>query len=228
MKRDESLLNHLLFDFKLQLKKLLNIHYRFLRKSKIKKYYKSNDQIKIHFGGGKDKLKGFLNTDIIGKIPINIGKKLPFPSDSVDLIYSCHVIEHLYYKQFQTFLKESFRILKNGGKHIIMTPSLTRLIDALYYNKELKPILLKGHEKLAGVELDPALFLNRMMNTYYGHKFLHDFESINRIAKIVGYSEIKIIPIPNIPNEIIRKYATIRENRGERWKIETETYLLTK
>ena len=228
MKRDESILNHLLFDFKLHVKKLFNIHNRITRKSKINKYYKTNDQIKIHFGGGKDKLKEFLNTDIIGKIPINIGKKLPFPSDSVDLIYSCHVIEHLYYKQFRSFLKESFRILKNGGKHIIMTPSLTRLIDALYYNKELKPILLKGHEKLAGVELDPALFLNRMMNTYYGHRFLHDFESINRVAKKVGYSNIKIISIPEIADETIRNYARMRENRGERWKIETETYLLTK
>ncbi len=228
MKRDEGLLNHIFFSFKLQVKKSLNIYNRFTRKSKIKKYYRTHDQIKIHFGGGKDKLNDFLNTDIIGKIPINIAKKLPFHSNSVDLIYSCHVIEHLYYKQFRIFLKESFRVLKNGGKLIIMTPSLTRLIDALYYNKELKPILLKGHEKLAGVELDPALFLNRMMNTYYGHRFLHDFESISRIAKEVGYSNIQIISIPEIADETIRKYAQMRENRGERWKIETETYLLTK
>ena len=114
------------------------------------------------------------------------------------MIYSCHVIEHIYYKHFKVFLKESFRVLKKGGKHIIMTPSLTCLIKALYYDEDLKSILLKGHEKLAGVELDPALFLNRMMNTYYGHKFLHDYESINRVAKTVGYSEIKIITLVNI------------------------------
>jgi len=228
MKRDEGLLNHLIFDLKLRIKKVLNIHNRLSRKSKIKKYYTTHDEIKIHFGGGKDKLEGFLNTDIIGKIPINIAKKLPFSSESVDMIYSCHVIEHIYYKHFKVFLKESFRVLKKGGKHIIMTPSLTCLINALYYDEDLKSILLKGHEKLAGVELDPALFLNRMMNTYYGHKFIHDFESINRVAKTVGYSEIKIITIPDIPDETIRNYATMRENRGERWKIETETYLLIK
>ncbi|TFG26872.1 MAG: methyltransferase domain-containing protein [Promethearchaeota archaeon] len=228
MKRDEGLFNHFLFDLKLRIKKILNIHNRLLRKSRIKKYFKIHKEIKLHFGGGKDKLEGFLNTDIIGKIPINIGKKLPFPHSSVDLIYSCHVIEHLYYKQFQIFLKESFRVLKKGGKHIIMTPSLARLIDALYYNKELKPILLKGHEKLAGVELDPALFLNRMMNTYYGHRFLHDFESINRVAKTVGYSTVNIISKSDIPDQTIKSYAIMREKRGDRWKIETETYLLIK
>ena len=137
MKRKEGLFNHFLFALKLEVKKILNTHNRIRRKSKIKKYYNAHEIRKIHFGGGKDKLKGFLNTDIIGKIPINMAKKLPFPADSVDMIFSCHVIEHLYYKQFRAFMKESSRILKAGGIHIIMTPSITRLIDALYNNKEL-------------------------------------------------------------------------------------------
>ena len=228
MKRKEGLFNHFLFALKLDIKKFLNLHNKIRRKSKIKKYYKTHEIRKIHFGGGKEKLKGFLNTDILGKIPINMAKKLPFLSDSVDIIFSCHVIEHLYYKQFRAFMKESLRILKEGGLHIIMTPSLTRLIDALYYNKELKPILLKGHEKFAGIELDSATFLNRMMNTYYGHRFLHDLESISRIAKSIGYSNSKIISISKITDDIIKDYANMRENRGDRWKIETETYLLIK
>ena len=228
MKRKEGLFNHFLFALKLELKKFLNIHNRIRRKSKIKKYYKTHEIKKIHFGGGRDKLKAFLNTDIIGKIPINMAKKLPFPTDSVDIIFSCHVIEHLYYKKFRAFMKESSRILKDGGLHIIMTPSLTRLIDALYNNKELKPKLLKGHEKLAGIELDAATFLNRMMNTYYGHKFLHDLESISRVAKASGYSNSRIISIPEITDEVIKNYANMRESRGNRWKIETETYLLIK
>ncbi|MHA1526463.1 MAG: methyltransferase domain-containing protein, partial [Promethearchaeota archaeon] len=145
-----------------------------------------------------------LNTDIIGKIPINMAKKLPFPTDSIDIIFSCHVIEHLYYKQFKAFMKESSRVLKDGGLHIIMTPSLTRLIDALYNNKELKPKL------------------------FYGHKFLHDLESISRVAEAVGYSNSRIITISEITDDIIKNYANMREERGERWRIETETYLLIK
>lgn len=228
MKRDEGLLNHIFFDIKLRIKKLLNFYNRILRKARINNYFKNHDQVKIHFGGGKDNLKGFLNTDIIGKIPINITKKLPFSSNSIDIIFSCHVIEHIYYKQFRLFLKEAFRTLKQGGNHIIMTPSLKCLINALYYNEDLKTTLLRGHEKLAGMPLDPALFLNRMMNTFYGHKFLHDFESIHRVAKEIGYSKIKIISISELTDETIREYGKMRERRGERWKIETETYLLIK
>ena len=229
MKRKEGLINQLIFSLKLEILKIFNIFNRIRRKSKIKKYYKSNDVVKIHFGGGIEKINGFLNTDIIGKIPINIAKKLPFPSESVDVIYSCHVIEHLYYKQFRVFIKESFRILKKGGIHIIMTPSLTRLIDALYYNNDLRVKLLKGHEKFTGLKLDPATLINYMTHIYYGHRFIHDFESINRPAKTTGYSQVKTILFSEIPDETIKKYALIRENRGtERWKIETETFLLIK
>ncbi|MFX1395226.1 MAG: methyltransferase domain-containing protein, partial [Promethearchaeota archaeon] len=229
--RKEGLTNQLIFSLKLDILKIFNIFNRLCRKSKMKKYLKSRQgrEIKIHFGGGKERLDGFLNTDILGKIPINIAKKLPFPSESIDIIYSCHVVEHLYYKQFKVFIKESYRVLKKGGIHIIMTPSFTRLIDALYYNKDLRIKLLQGHEKFAGIKLSPALLLNYMTHVYYGHKFIHDYESIARPAEFYGYSQIKIISFSEIPDETIRNYAFMRETRGnERWRIETETYLLVK
>ena len=231
MKRKEGLINQLIFSLKLEILKVFNIFNRIRRNSRIKKYFKSRegDQKKIHFGGGIEKLDGFLNTDIVGKIPISIAKKLPFPSESVDVIFSCHVVEHLYYKEFRVFMKESYRILRKGGIHIIMTPSFSRLIDALYYNKDLKKKLPQGHEKLARAKLDPATLLNYMTHIYYGHRFIHDIDSIARPAKSSGYSKVKIISFSEIPDDKIRDYAFYRETRGnERWKIETETYLLVK
>lgn len=231
MKRKEGIISQLIFSLKLEILKVFNIFNRIRRNSRIKKYFKSRegDQKKIHFGGGIEKLDGFLNTDIVGKIPISISKKLPFPSESVDVIFSCHVVEHLYYKQFRVFVKESYRILKKGGIHIIMTPSFTRLVDALYYNNDLKKKLLRGHENLARVKLDPATFLNYMTHIFYGHRFIHDIDSIARPAKSSGYSQVKTIVFSEIPDDKIRDYAFYRKTRGnERWKIETETYLLVK
>ena len=86
-----------------------------------------------------------------------------------------------------------------------------------------------GHEKFTKTKLDPATLLNYMTHIYYGHRFIHDLESITRVAKIAGYSQIKSIPFSEIPDEVIKEYAFYRENRGtERWKIETETFLLIK
>ncbi|MBD3338486.1 MAG: methyltransferase domain-containing protein [Candidatus Lokiarchaeota archaeon] len=228
MKRTEGIINNLLFETKFQVLKLLNLGNRLTRNSKIKNYFKTHEKIKIHFGGGSEKLDGFLNTDILGKIPINISKKLPFPDQSVDIIYSCHVIEHLYYKDFKFFMKEAHRVLKEDGLHIIMTPSLEKLFEILYHKEELKPILLRGHEKLAREKLNPALLINKMIHIYYGHRFLHDFESIYNVALRAGFSKIKKISFGEIPDVVIKEYAQYRANRGMRWKLETETFLLGK
>ena len=88
---------------------------------------------------------------------------------------------------------------------------------------------MRGHEKLARVKLDPATLLNYMTHIYYGHRFIHDIDSIRRPAKSSGYSKVKIISFSEIPDDKVRDYALYRETRGnERWKIETETYLLVK
>ena len=41
--------------------------------------------------------------------------EFPIKDNSVDLIYSSHTFEHLNDKNVEHILKESFRILKNGG-----------------------------------------------------------------------------------------------------------------
>lgn len=220
----ESILAEILRQSHLEIKKALNIHNRLTRKWKIKNYFKSHNIKKIQFGSGGLLLKNFLNTDLLGKIPIDISKKLPFTSDSVDLIYSNHVIEHIYNRQFKYHLRETYRILKKGGIFIIATPSLSQIINALYNDDKTRRIILDTHKVLMREELDVATFLNRMIHLNYGHKFLYDFESLSRLAKIVGFKDIKIIPNYEIPDKDIMNLLIKSVCRN----IETGTYLLTK
>lgn len=231
----EGFLNELADFFKFQIQRIFNFHNIITRKSKIKQYYRNNKIIKIQFGTGDKKLKSFLNTDIFGKIPIDITKKLPFKDGSVDFIYSCHVIEHIYNRQFKKYLRESFRILKKGGIQIILTPSLKKIIDALYYNDELKKILIESHQKMPahkklGIsKLTPTTLLNKMMHISYSHKFLYDFEEINHLSKIVGFSKIKSITVSEISDEELRNNLFPKErNKKKAWSIETGIYLLIK
>ena len=96
-----------------QLKKKINFLYNghFFKSLKIKKYLKSSKNIKLHLGSNYN-LEGYLNSQILSKIPIDICKKLPFKNEEVDLIFSCHVVEHIHYNEFQFFLNEAFRVLK--------------------------------------------------------------------------------------------------------------------
>ncbi len=75
---------------------------------------------KLHLGCGDKILKGFTNIDIrdvpgADIIKCDISKLDSFEKDSVDLIYACHVLEHLPRpKTFKTLLEWN-RVLKPGG-----------------------------------------------------------------------------------------------------------------
>jgi len=128
----ESLLFHNLVYVANLINKFLNLHNYFFRKTRIKNHLRNNPAVKVQFGCGDNYLSGFLNTDLFGRMPVDITKKLPFADDSIDLLYSNHVVEHVYSREFKKFLKESHRVLKKGGSHIIATPCLEYLFTIFY------------------------------------------------------------------------------------------------
>lgn len=75
--------------------------------------------MKVHFGAGSGtfgeaeatSLNSFLNTDILGDVPIDITRKFPFDDGTVDVIFSSHLVEHIYHRQFKKYLQDTFRIL---------------------------------------------------------------------------------------------------------------------
>ncbi len=53
---------------------------------------------------------------------------LPFPDRSFDVVFSHHVVEHLYSKQLERMLDECSRLIREGGRLLIETgPNLWRL-----------------------------------------------------------------------------------------------------
>ena len=59
-------------------------HGHLIRKKTIRQYLRDTSRAKLHIGGGPRELEGFLNTDVYGKVPINIAKKLPFEDNQFD------------------------------------------------------------------------------------------------------------------------------------------------
>lgn len=67
----------------------------------------------------------------INCLKIGADSKIPFPDDSLDVVYAIEVIEHL--KCPYTFIDEAYRVLKKDGMLILSTPNCGHLFSRLAY-----------------------------------------------------------------------------------------------
>lgn len=82
--------------------------------------------MKLNLGCGNWLLPGYVNVDLYNPaadVKADV-TKLPYANDSVDEIYTSHVIEHFDYWEALAVLKEWHRALKPGGWLVIETPDL--------------------------------------------------------------------------------------------------------
>jgi hypothetical protein len=114
-----------------------------VRRWNINDYMNSHAEKKLHFGAGTLFLKGFLNSDMLGQLPINVGRRLPFNDGEIDLIYTSHAVERLPKEDFKYFLGECLRILKKGAINLIAAPSIEKLAAILYGKDQSKINILQ-------------------------------------------------------------------------------------
>ena len=95
-----------------------------------KKFRCPRSGLKVHLGPGqKNYIEGWINVDanfINARCDVwtDFAQSLPFPDNSVDLLYSHHVMEHLPDTQLQRHLSEIYRVLREGGGLRIGVPHL--------------------------------------------------------------------------------------------------------
>ena len=79
---------------------------------------------KINLGGGKEKIEGFTNIDIIKypevDITADLNKGIPLPDNSVEEIWSSHCLEHLNDTIF--IMQEIYRVCRNNAIVKIKVP----------------------------------------------------------------------------------------------------------
>lgn len=107
---------------------------------------------------------------------------LPFEENTIDLIYSSHVVEYFDRDEVQKLLQEWKRVLKPGGTLRIAVPDF-EIIAKLYLDKSND----YGVERFLG-----ALYGKMPMNkeTVY-HKTCYDFKSLKSVLEEMEFEEIK-------------------------------------
>ena len=72
-------------------------------------------------------------------VTVDVRKRLSFPSATFDVVYACHVVEHLDPDEADRFVAEIYRILRPGGLFRVSVPNLE--ISCMEYLERLEAAL---------------------------------------------------------------------------------------
>jgi predicted SAM-dependent methyltransferase len=167
----------------------------FIREIKIKKWLNSDGKKLLQVGCGPHSIEGAMNADILrGDIYLDATNYLPFPSYSIDYIFTEQFIEHLTFEEGKFFISEAFRVLKNSGVIRQATPSLKGLIDI--YEGENKFVdtqeaigrHVSNHSPQTSGD-KPSHFLNDFFRLWE-HEFIYDKETLADIHMDAGFESI--------------------------------------
>ena len=109
--------------------------------AKVRAILASAQAIRLDLGGGNWSRDGWLTIDIdlASDLFWDLRRGIPFPDNSVDVVYSSHFFEHLTYKDGQAVLQETYRVLKPGGMVSVCVPDARMYIDAYLGHHQLDP-----------------------------------------------------------------------------------------
>ena len=109
--------------------------------AKVQQVLASAAPVRLDLGGGDWHRDGWLTLDIDAGSDLfwDLRRGIPFPDNSVDVVYSSHFFEHLSYKDGQAVLAATYRVLKPGGLVSVCVPDARMYIDAYLGQRQLDP-----------------------------------------------------------------------------------------
>jgi predicted SAM-dependent methyltransferase len=110
---------------------------------------------------------------------LNVAKTFPLPDNSVEPVFSSHVIEHLSPEMAKLMLEESYRVMKVGGVCRIVAPSLEWAMT-LYSDADPAPFL-------------GAVFEHEHQKAKNRHQWMYTGASLAKVMAEAGLTEVEIL-----------------------------------
>jgi predicted SAM-dependent methyltransferase len=144
----------------------------------------------LHLGAGSSRIPGLINCDLFdpgADLKADATDLSMFSDNSIDLIESHHMIEHLSFADTEKALAEWHRVLGPGGVLVITCPDLSRVARRWVLHSFFQPLfprpermdymvkMLVGSQEHDGMFHKNAFDARRMSRLLSRHGFLVEF-----------------------------------------------------
>lgn len=164
-------------------------------------YLKKKDLL-VNVGAGNSGREEWINLDAFPETKINClydaRKGLPFQNGSVKGIFSEHFFEHIDYTQEAPhFLRECYRVLRQGGVLRIIVPDAGKYLTAYARGgwqelKNIRPLDDQMADHWYGWTYNTRMeLINYVFRQSTEHKFAYDFETIEFLLKKNGFQDVR-------------------------------------
>lgn len=170
----------------------------------------TDGKVLVHIGCGKTNAPEFINIDAqpfahVHIVTDDISSLRDFSDSTVDLVYMCHILEHIKRKDLKNVLLEMKRILKNGCILRLSVPDFDKLIE---------------------VYIDSGCDMNTISQQLMGgqdhqyniHYSVFNHKSLSELLEIVGFKEVKTWDHENC------QYHNFKDRASRKLKINGKEY----
>jgi len=159
---------------------------------KVKRNYRKYFGARLEIGSGPKRREGFITLDLSWQtdFPYDLSLGLPFPSNSIGLIYSEHVLEHFYHDEVKFILKECHRVLQKDCVFSVAVPKVYLALRAYTSSdEEFQKAVSYNYPKELKSRLD---IINFMLYLQGHHKNSFDDENLKIALEEAGFRDARI------------------------------------
>ena len=173
----------------------------------------SNGKVLVHIGCGKKNSPEFINIDAqpfahVHIVTDDITSMSDFGDGTVDLVYMCHILEHIKRNDLKKVLLEMKRVLKDGGVLRISLPDFDKLIEV--YNASGKDINSISRQLMGGQD-----------NEYNIHYSVLNHRRLSELLKEVGFKKVVSWDPDNC------RYHNFNDRASRKLKVNGKEYMIS-
>jgi SAM-dependent methyltransferase len=120
-------------------------------------------------------------------------KHIPLPDKSVDIIYSCHMLEHLDRQDAIAFLSEAKRVLRTNGTLRVVVPDISLMVAEYLVHNDADAFI----EATLMCQPRPRTLAQRLQFLLVGprhHNWMYDGASLVRLLEHSGFTNVQVLP----------------------------------